>query len=365
MGVKKVMKIILFAILAVILVVLIFFMAISTGKVKPYRDENGNILENSLSEKSFVDINGYKNGMFINSKNINNPVLLLISSGPGTDDYFFNEKYKDMHLEDEFTVVYWNYRGMGICYDSKLDPNTITMDAIVEDCATMTDYLRNRFNQDKIYLLGFSGGSHIGIRAAKKYPEKYKAYIGMAQVISKGAENDTYIYNFMKDVFTKRGDNGRLAKLESLVDHLENDEVKCNNWFSFIYLLHEAGGGTTLNETEFWGIDVPIIMSSCYTLKEKFDYIAGMKMYRKTPLFQESESADYMKEIPSLEIPVYFLSGEYDYNCPWPMVEKYCNFLQAPDKKFFKISNAAHSPLWENVPESHKALCEIKRALED
>lgn len=134
-----------------------------------------------------------------------------------------------------------------------------------------------------------------------------------------------------------RDENGRLAKLESMVDHLENDEVKCNNWFSFIYLLHEAGGGTTLNETEFWGIDVPIIMSSCYTLKEKFDYIAGMKMYRKTPLFQESESADYMKEIPSLEIPVYFLSGEYDYNCPWPMVEKYCNFLQAPDKKFFKI----------------------------
>lgn len=76
-----------------------------------------------------------------------------------------------------------------------------------------------------------------------------------------------------------RDENGRLAKLESMVDHLENDEVKCNNWFSFIYLLHEAGGGTTLNETEFWGIDVPIIMSSCYTLKEKFDYIAGMKMY--------------------------------------------------------------------------------------
>lgn len=360
MGVKKVMKIILLGILAIILVVLIFLLVISTGKVKPYRDENGNILENSLSERCYIDINGYKNGLFINSKNLNNPVLLFISSGPGTDDYFFNEKYPDMHLEDEYTVVYWDYRGMGICYDPALDPNTITMDAIVEDAAALTDHLRERFNKDKIYIMGFSGGTHIGIRAAKQYPDKYIAYIGMAQIISKGSENDTYIYNFMKDVFTKRGDTGRLNKLERMVDHLENDEVKCKNWFQFIYLLHEAGGGTTLNETEFWGIDVPIMLSHCYTLMEKFDYIAGMKMYRKTPLYVTSEQADYMTDIPSLEIPAYFISGEFDYNCPWPMVEKYYNSLQAPDKYFYKISNAAHSPLWENVPESHKAMCDIK-----
>ncbi len=354
------MSIVLIVIIIVIAVLLGIFFMLSTGKVEQYRDENGNILENSLSEKILVEINGYDNGLFINSKNLDNPVLLLISSGPGTDDYFFNEKYKDMHLEDEFTVVYWDYRGMGICFDSDIDPETITLDVLINDTVTLTDYLCERFDQEKIYLMGFSGGTNIGIRVAQMYPEKYYAYIGMAQVVCRGAENDTLIYNFMKSVFEQRGEKKNLSKLEAVVTHLDNDQVQCNDWYQFIYLLHSAGGGTTYNETEFVVIDMPIMLSQCYTAKEKIDYIRGMKMYRKTTLYRESDDADYRQLVPGLEIPVYFVSGEYDYNCPWELVEQYCNMIEAPDKAFFKISNAAHSPLWENVEESHNAMCEIK-----
>ena len=61
-----------------------------------------------------------------------------------------------------------------------------------------------------------------------------------------------------------------------------------------------------------------------------------------------------------MKIPVFFISGEYDYNCPWKLAEEYCDLLNAPQKKFYRISGSAHSPLWENVEDTHNALKEIK-----
>ncbi|MCR4647895.1 MAG: alpha/beta hydrolase, partial [Lachnospiraceae bacterium] len=80
------------------LIAILFFIWFldSSGKIREYKDANGNVIPGSISEKIIIDINGAKNGLFINGKDINNPVLLLISSGPGTDDYFLTERYPDM-----------------------------------------------------------------------------------------------------------------------------------------------------------------------------------------------------------------------------------------------------------------------------
>jgi len=354
---KKGMAIIIavIAVVAVIVLPLAIWAVISSGTIRTYGDEN------SLSEKFVMDINGAPNGFFINSRNMDNPVLLFVSSGPGTDDYVFTEKYKDMNLEDDFTVVYWDYRDMGIAYDPKFDTNEITLDNILSDTKTVTDYLKDRFGKEKIFIMGFSGGSHIALRAAKAHPEDYYALINMAHCVTDGPDNDTLIYNFMKDVFEARGDNASLKKLEDSVDKLDDGKVRCKDWYSYVELLHEAGGGTIKDKSEFEGIVLPILFSRCYTIPEKFSYITAMKMYRKTPLAEDLDNFDYRESITSLEIPVYFISGDTDYNCPWPLVEEYCGMIDAPDKGFYKIADSAHSPLWEN-PE---ATCGILRQIKE
>lgn len=57
---------------------------------------------------------------------------------------------------------------------------------------------------------------------------------------------------------------------------------------------------------------------------------------------------------------MYFISGEYDYNCPWEPVGDYENILEAPDKGFYLIPDAAHSPLWENPEKTCVILKQIK-----
>lgn len=352
---KKMIKWILIVAVLLVLLLLAVWFFISSGKIRTYTEEN------SISEKFVMDVNGAPNGFFINGVDQNNPVLLLVSSGPGTDDYVFTEKYKDMRLEEDFTVVYWDYRWMGIAYSGNADKDSITLANLLEDAKSVTDYLKERFGKEKIYIMGFSGGSHIALRAAQQHPEDYYAYIGMAQVVTDSEDRDTRMYDFMKQTFEERGAKGSLKTLENAVEHLEDGRVRCKDWYDYVMLVHDAGGGTILDKSEFSGIVWPIITCRCYTVSEKINYIRGMKMYRTTPLSDELNGFDYRQSLRELKVPAYFISGEKDYNCPWELVEEYCEDLSAPDKEFIKIPNAAHSPLWENP----QATCEFLRKVKE
>ena len=60
---------ILMGVLLLLIVLVIGFViavAVTSGdKVSPFVDEQGNVLPNSIAEKTFVSINGRENGMFI------------------------------------------------------------------------------------------------------------------------------------------------------------------------------------------------------------------------------------------------------------------------------------------------------------
>ena len=350
---KRIMTIIL-CVIAIPVLLFVVWAIMSPGKIRSYSEPE------SISEKFVIDINGAPNGFFINGRNIDNPVLLFVSSGPGTDDYVFTDKYKDMHLEDDFTVVYWDYRYMGIAYNGHIDTESVNVENLLNDTYTVTEYLKERFNKDKIYIMGFSGGTHIALREVQRHSENYYAYIGMAQCVTDSEENDTLMYEFMKNVFANREDTRNLRKLEDSVTHLDSGNIKCRDWYVYVNLLHEAGGGTILNKSEFEGIVLPILFSRCYTVKEKINYVISMKKYRETPLYDELDGFDYRESMTDFDIPVFFISGEYDYNCPWELVEHYCGVLNAPQKGFYKIPDSAHSPLWENPDVSQDALRQIK-----
>lgn len=341
-------------IVILLLAMLVVWWCISGNKIRNYEGEKA-----SISSKEKVEINGVINGLFINGKDISNPILLLVSSGPGTDDYFLTERFSDMHIDDIFTLVYWDYRGMGIAYDSDIKPEEITEEVLLEDTKAVSKYLMDRFNKDKIYIMGFSGGSRIAIKAVKKYPEYFYAYIGMAQVVTDSSERDQLMYDFMKSVFEERDDKANLKKLEKLV-YYDNGKLMCKDWGKYVMLLHTSGGGTTYNESEFIGVDLPIVLSHCYTISEKIGYIRGLKMYRKTAFEVKGKGYDYRESLNKFDIPVYFVSGMYDYNCPHPLVRDYCDKVIAPDKAFYLIDKAAHSPLWENAEDSFNVFKEIR-----
>jgi pimeloyl-ACP methyl ester carboxylesterase len=121
----------------------------SRGKPRPLLDSNGRPLSNSISEKIWVGINGIEQGMFIESQNDANPVLLMVHGGPGMPDHFLTDRYPT-GLEELFTVVWWEQRGTGLSYHGDILARTMTVDQFVSDTLAVANYLRSRFGKEKI-----------------------------------------------------------------------------------------------------------------------------------------------------------------------------------------------------------------------
>ena len=141
--VKSIMLTIPVVLLICVFVLGVMLLAFSPGKPEPYLDENGKPLPGSISEKTFININGVQQGMIIKSKDIRNPVLLYVHWG--MPDYFLTQKYPT-GLEDHFTVIWWEQRGSGLSF-SPGATDAITSEQLISDTLEVTNYLRYRFGK--------------------------------------------------------------------------------------------------------------------------------------------------------------------------------------------------------------------------
>lgn len=161
-----------------VLALLGVLVAWSPGRLEPVVDSAGRSVEGGISEKIRVPINGVEQGMVIKSRGADNPVLLYVHGG--MPDYFLTQDYPT-GLEEHFTVVWWDQRGSGLSFDPAIPPESVTAEQLIDDTIEVTEYLCERFGQDKVYLMGHSGGTFIGIQAAAREPQLYHAYIAVAR----------------------------------------------------------------------------------------------------------------------------------------------------------------------------------------
>ena len=87
----------------------------------------------------------------------------------------------------------------------------MTLEQFVSDTLEVTNYLRHRFGKEKIYLMGHSGGTFIGIQAAARAPELYYAYIGVAQM-SNQLESERLAYEYMLQQFRANGNKDMVRR---------------------------------------------------------------------------------------------------------------------------------------------------------
>jgi pimeloyl-ACP methyl ester carboxylesterase len=326
----------------------------SLGKPTPLVDENGSPLAGSISEKVFININGVKQGMFIKSKDARHPVLLYLHGG--MPFYFLTQRYPT-GLEDDFTVVWWEQRGSGISYSPAIPRETITMEQLIADTLAVTNYLRDRFGQEKIYLMGHSGGTFFGIQAAARAPELYYAYIGMAQM-SNQLESERLAYEYMLQQFQENGNLEMVRKLEAA-------PVTMTGGTPPAYLalrdqaMHSLGIGTTHDmNSVITGIFLPSLTFREYTLLEKVNLWRAKARNGVSGLWDQNLTMDLNQQAPALDLPVYFFEGIYDYTCSYTLAKQYFDQLKAPTKGFYTFEQSAHSPLFEEPEKTRRILQE-------
>ena len=333
--------------LAIGLICLGILFAWSPGQPQPFRDENGKPLAGSLSEKIRVEINGVAQGMFIKSKDSRNPVLLFVHGGPGMPEYWLTQRYPT-GLEDHFTVVWWEQRGAGLSYNPDIPPETMTAEQFIADTLAVSRYLLERFGQEKLYLMGHSWGSYIGIQAAAQAPELFHAYIGMGQITYQ-LQSEHLAYAYALEWYKDNGDLGMVRKLEAAPPTMTVPLPPAYEALRDAY-MHGAGIGTTRDmKSVITGLFLPSFQFREYTLAEKVNLWRGKFRSRSRDfgLWDRVQTTDLTQVVTELAIPVYFLHGKYDYTCTYSQAQAYLDALRAPQKGFYTFENSAHTPVFE------------------
>ena len=314
----------------------------SPGRPAPFLDGTGKPLQGSISEKIHVNINGVEQGMFIKGTDVNNPVLLYLHGG--MPDYFLTQDYPT-GLEEDFTVAWWEQRGSGLSYDPDSPLESVNPDQLVADTLSVTDYLRARFGQDRIFLMGHSGGTLIGIQAAAVAPELYRAYIGVAQM-SNQLESEKLAYAYLLRRFK---DEGNAKMVRTLEEAPVTDSVPLPDSYLSVRdkAMHSLGIGTTHDmKSVVTGLLLRSLENREYTLPQKINMWRG-KIFSGSQLWNTQLSTDLTKKVTRLEIPVYFFHGVYDYTVSYPLARSYYEQLDAPLKGFYTFEKSAHTPLFE------------------
>ena len=352
--VRRVMLIVLSILSACILILVVVLLAYSPGTPEPFLLADGKLLPGSISEKLHLDINGTQQGMFIKSKDSTNPVLLYLHGG--MPDYFLTQKYPT-GLEDYFTVVWWEQRGSGLSYSADIPPETMTLEQMISDALEVTNYLRRRFGKEKIYLMGHSGGTFIGIQVVARSPHLFHAYIGVAQM-SYQLKSERLAYEYMLRQF-------QASNNKEMVKALEAAPVTMPGGTPAAYLalrdeaMHSLGIGTTHDmNSVITGIFLPSLICRDYTVVEKINMWRGKSRSGVSILWHDMLVTDLSKQVPALDVPVYFLHGIYDYTVSYALAKNFYDKLQAPIKGFYTFEHSAHSPLFEEPERMRQILVE-------
>lgn len=316
-----------------------------TAHTPAIRDENGNVLPNSVAELIALRFHGRKQWISIRGVDQSKPVLLFLAGGPGGTQ-LAAVRHELGELEKHFVVVGWDQPGSGKSYNAGTIP-AITVETYLEDGYALTRYLQERFGQEKIFLVGESWGSALGIFLVHRYPEAYRAFIGTGPMVD-FLETEKTDYTVALEMAKNRGE-------EALVRILEGNGPppyygKGVTWKIAAYLnflsnimaanpaIHNPGYNTFRD-----------LFSPEYGVLDQINFFSGLVRTFEI-VYPQLYQVDLRRDCPRLKVPVAFFAGRHDLNAPPFLVEEYLEVLDAPVKELVWFEHSGHSP-WINERE--------------
>lgn len=318
-------------------------------------DKNGKTVPESIAELRRVELNGKQEWVSIRGENRNNPVLLFLAGGPGGTQ-MAAVRYNLQKLEKNFVVVNWDQPGSGKSYYATNIKN-LNVNNYIQDGYELTKYLCETFKKDKIYLVGESWGSALGIFLAEKYPKKYYSFIGTGQMIdfSKTEELD---YKKAIEIAEIKNDTNKISKLKSngYPPYYGTDVTwKSAEYLNYLSSYMEKDPEIYNSRFNTWRD----IFSPEYDLIDKINFMRGL-INTFNHVYPQLYNINLRKDYAKIEIPVYFFIGKRDINAPLSLIEDYYNVLDAPHKEIVWFEHSGHSP-WIN--ESDRFIKQVNKIL--
>jgi pimeloyl-ACP methyl ester carboxylesterase len=286
-----------------------------------------------------ITLGGIRQKILIQGDDIANPILLWLHGGPGSPAMLLGHHFSS-ELRRHLTIVHWDQRGAGLSYDPELEERQISEDLIESDAVELSQWLAQRFEKKKIYLLGHSFGSVIGLRLAFAHPELFHAYIGVGQVI-KPSRSEILTYAWLEHTLRQVGDQNGLERIREARFPVFDLVIKY--------------GGRMHQPVDYYGI----IESSPYYFDGYIEQMRNARGFCQKAIAANRTKGpdDFFREAPELKVPAYFMEGRFDRvpACAPALVVEYCRRVRAPRKEVLWFDKSAHLPNLEE-PERFQAL---------
>jgi pimeloyl-ACP methyl ester carboxylesterase len=262
-------------------------------------------------------------------------------------------RYYNKELEKYYTVVILEQRGSGKSYYRFKKSDKITIDTYVEDAYLLIKILLTRFKKQKVFLMGHSWGSVLGLKLILKYPEVINTYIGCGQVINmiKGCKAS---YDFALQQNVKKNNQKVVHRIEQIDCTYSGD-----NWYKDLLFITKQVvkyRGSLYNNTNYNKMVWRFIKSKEYSLKDIINRQKGCVQGIKY-LWQELMHVNF-EEHRKFEVSVIFIEGRHDYHASSKEVEKYYHNIIS-EKKIFWFENSAHFPQWSESQKFNTILSSL------
>lgn len=307
-------------------------------------------------------IGGVKQWLHIRGRNKEAPLLLCLHGGPGSPHIGWFDNIQ-RPWEDHFIVVQWDQRQSGKSYAplSKVG-STMTNHQMIEDTKSVICYLRETFQRQKIFVLGKSYGSYLGMHIAKQHPEWLYAYVGDGQMINvmKYAFEE---YKHLLDYEEIHGDQSLVQQLKSFAPRPDPERP----WSSYteheafiIGCLDKIGKGMAPSA---YGTSKGFYRSTLYrrlisnliTSSDLYNhYFADGNCIANTEysFSKEFMEIDLPSEIGSVfQIPIFLFTGANDWHVPHAYQSEWFDSIEAPYKEQVMFKRSSHYPFIDEPGE--------------
>jgi proline iminopeptidase len=294
-----------------------------------------------IDEQLEIAIGGTKQRISVRGRDKKNPILLFIHGGPAAPEMPTSWTFQDP-WEDFFTVVQWDQRGSGKTYNAnapELIAPTLSLERMEKDTEEVVQYLRATYRKEKIFVLGHSWGSSLGLLLAERHPEWLHAYIGMGQMVdTRASEKESY--DSMLAIAQARHDAEAIKELKAIAPYPEPDGSLVMDHVNVERKWVMKFGGLTYGRDNYDYYYNASELSPDYTDADRDAIDKGSRMSLKA-LIGDFASVSFEK-VTSFRCPIVIFNGRYDETVSSKVTAAWFARVHAPVKKLSWFERSAH-----------------------
>jgi len=299
------------------------------------------VTPNGIERLEAVRIGGIEQWVSVRGQDRRNPALLFLHGGPGymsiPMSWWFTRGW-----EEYFTVVQWDQRGAGktllLNGRAALAP-TMTPERMIADAQEMVSWVARELGKEKIFVLGHSWGSYLGLEVAKRQPQSLHAYIGVGQ-ITNAPESERRGWQFAMDAARRARNSKAVRELQAVAPYFPpghpsplKDLYVQRRWLEYyggsMAYRHDSSAESDLAE-----------LSPDYTDAE-IAHIWDGNDFSEHYLLQQVLSLDE-SATRQLDCPLIVCAGRHDFVVNSELAAKWCGQVRAPFKQLVWFENAGH-----------------------